>query len=111
MEIWFINSRQSLETPTVSKRVGYNLNIIRQTVCLVLTQSWLIDMLHSLVARRWFRHQTYNDGFDVKLKVVGSSLIIFFDWAYHGSASVLLVLTYSIEIYSHEPSSLFHHSV
>ena len=40
------------------RRAGYTLNIIRQTACLVLTQSWLKAMLYSLVARRWFRPQT-----------------------------------------------------
>ena len=40
------------------KRAGYSLEIMRQTACLVLTQSWLKDMLHSLVAQRWFRPQT-----------------------------------------------------
>ena len=40
------------------KRAGYSLDIMRQTACLVLTQSWLRVMLHSLVAHRWFRPQT-----------------------------------------------------
>ena len=40
------------------KRAGYTLNIMRQNACLVLTQSWLKAMLHSLVPRRWFRPQT-----------------------------------------------------
>ena len=40
------------------KRAGYSLDIMRQTACLVLNQSWLKAMLHSLVARRWFRPQT-----------------------------------------------------
>ena len=39
-------------------RAGYTLDIMRQTACLVLNQSWLKTMLHSLVARRWFRPQT-----------------------------------------------------
>ena len=34
------------------KRAGYTLDIMRQTACLVLTQSWLNAMLHSKVARR-----------------------------------------------------------
>ena len=41
------------------KRAGYSLDIMGQTACLVLTQSWLKAMLHSLVARRWFRPQTH----------------------------------------------------
>ena len=36
------------------KRAGYSLDIMQQ----FLTQSWLKAMLHSLVARRWFRPQT-----------------------------------------------------
>ena len=40
------------------KIAGHTLDIMRQTACLVLTQSWLKAMLHSLVARRWFRPQT-----------------------------------------------------
>ena len=40
------------------KRAGYSLDIMRQTACLVLAQSWFKAMLHSLVARRWFRPQT-----------------------------------------------------
>ena len=39
------------------KRAGYSLDIMRQTAYLVLTKSWLKAMLHSLVARRWFRPQ------------------------------------------------------
>ena len=37
------------------ERAGYTLDIMRRTACLVLTQLWLKVMLHSLVARRWFR--------------------------------------------------------
>ena len=40
------------------KRAGYTLDIMRQTACLVLTEPWLKAMLHSLVARRWFRSQS-----------------------------------------------------
>ena len=40
------------------KRAGYSLDIMGQTACLVLTQSRLKAMLHSLVARWWFRPQT-----------------------------------------------------
>ena len=34
------------------KKVGYNLNIMRQTTCQVLTQS---SLMYSSVTRRWFR--------------------------------------------------------
>ena len=38
---------------------GYNLDIIRDRLhALFLTQSWLMTMQHSLVARRWFRPET-----------------------------------------------------
>ena len=39
-------------------RVGYNLDIMRQSACLVLTQSRFIAMVSSLIARRWVRPQT-----------------------------------------------------
>ena len=40
------------------KRIGYNINIMRQSACLVLTQSRLITLLPSLIARRWVGRQT-----------------------------------------------------
>ena len=40
------------------RRIGYNLNVMRQSACLVLTQSRLITMLPSLIARRWVGRQT-----------------------------------------------------
>ena len=40
------------------RRAGYTLDIMRQASCLVLTQSWLKAMMHSLVARQWFRPRT-----------------------------------------------------
>ena len=48
------------------KRVGYTLDIMPQTACLVLTQSWLKAMLHSLV-HGGGSDLRLNDGFDVKL--------------------------------------------
>ena len=38
------------------KRIGYSIDIMRQTACLVLTQTRLIAMLYS--SRRWFGPQT-----------------------------------------------------
>ena len=38
------------------KTAGYILDIMRQTACLVFNP--VMAMLHSLVARRWFRPQT-----------------------------------------------------
>ena len=46
------------------KRIGYNLDIVRHTSGLVITQLCLKAILYSLVAQRWSR---LNDGFDVKL--------------------------------------------
>ena len=40
------------------RRIGYILNVMRQSACLVLTQSWFITKLSSLIARRWVRRQT-----------------------------------------------------
>ena len=38
--------------------IGYNLHVMRQSACLVLTQSLLITMLPSLIACRWVGRQT-----------------------------------------------------
>ena len=41
------------------RRIGYNLNVMRQSACLGFNpQSWLITMLPSLIARRWVGRQT-----------------------------------------------------
>ena len=40
------------------RRIGYNLNVMRQSTCLVLTQSRLITLPPSLIARRWVGRQT-----------------------------------------------------
>ena len=39
-------------------RVGYNLDIMRQSACLVLNPITFIAMVSSLIARRWVRPQT-----------------------------------------------------
>ena len=39
-------------------RVGYNLDIMRQSACLVLNPNRFIAMISSLIARRWDRPQT-----------------------------------------------------
>ena len=39
-------------------RVGYNLDIMRQSACLVLNPITVIAMVSSLIARRWVRPQT-----------------------------------------------------
>ena len=40
------------------RRIGYNLNVMRQSACLVFNQLWLITMAPSLIARRWAGRQT-----------------------------------------------------
>ena len=40
------------------KRIGYNINIMRQSACLYLTQSRIVTMLPSLIARQWVGRQT-----------------------------------------------------
>ena len=40
------------------KRIGYDLNAMRQSACLVVNQSRLITLLHSLIPRRWIGRQT-----------------------------------------------------
>ena len=40
------------------KRIGHSLDIMRQIACLVVNQSLLMAMLHSIIARRRFGPQT-----------------------------------------------------
>ena len=42
----------------LSKRIGYNVNVMRQSACLVITQSRLTALLPALIARRLAMHQT-----------------------------------------------------
>ena len=55
MVTWFTNFRK---ITTGYRRIGYNLNVKRQSACLYLTQSWLITILPSLIARRRVGRQT-----------------------------------------------------
>ena len=43
----------------------YKTNVLQQTACLVVNQSWLRTLLSSLITRRWVGLQT-QDGFDLK---------------------------------------------
>ena len=52
-----------------------------------------------------------NDGFDVKLEIVGLSLMIVFGWTLRGLTNVFFSSGSRCWYFSHEPSSLFHHSV
>ena len=40
------------------KRIDHNLNVMRQSACLVINPITLMAMLHSLIARRWIGRQT-----------------------------------------------------
>ena len=40
------------------KRIGYNINILGQSACLVFNPIRLITLLPSLIARRWVGRQT-----------------------------------------------------
>ena len=40
------------------RRMGYNLNVMRQSACLVSNQIMVLTMLPSLIARRWIGRQT-----------------------------------------------------
>ena len=39
------------------KRIGYNLNVMRQTACLVINPITVDILLHSLIARWWIGRQ------------------------------------------------------
>ena len=41
-----------------NKKIGYNINVLQQTACLVSTQSRLATLLSSLIACRWVGLQT-----------------------------------------------------
>ena len=40
------------------KRISYNLNVMRQSACLVINPITVEAMLRSLIARRWIGRQT-----------------------------------------------------
>ena len=107
MVTWFTNSRSLKERMFFSfqfrkiitryRRIGYNLNVMRQSACLILTQSWLITMLPSLIARRWVGRQTL---------LLPRLKAIHFSWlgperlvcclAHRGSTGVFLLLRVSV---------------
>ena len=49
--------------------IGYNLNVMQQSACLVFTQTRLITLLHPLIARQWVGRKLY-DGSDLKLVIL-----------------------------------------
>ena len=40
------------------KRIGYNLNVMRQCACLAINPITVDTLLHSLIACRWIGRQT-----------------------------------------------------
>ena len=50
--------KKKKEKSYVTKRIGYNTNIKRQSACLCITQSRFITLLPSLLAYRWVGRQT-----------------------------------------------------
>ena len=78
-------------------RICYDLNVRRQSACLVnVTQLRLITLLHSLIASRWIRRQTLN-GPDLKLIILDgwdrSSFVC--SLVHRGSTDDLLLLQIS----------------
>ena len=51
-------SAQFIKIISHYKKIGYNINVLQQTTCLVSTQSRLATLLSSLIARRWVGLQT-----------------------------------------------------
>ena len=51
-------SAQFIKIISHYKKIGYNINVLQQTACLVVTQSRLATLLSSLSARRWVGLQT-----------------------------------------------------
>ena len=82
MVTWFTNEKligrndfsfQFRKIITLYRCIGYNLNVMRQSACLVFNPimvdnyaaffNWLIIMLLSLIARRWVESQTLHKAF------------------------------------------------
>ena len=40
------------------KRIGYDLNVMRQSACFMINPITADNLLYSLIARRWIGHQT-----------------------------------------------------
>ena len=40
------------------KRIGYDLNVMRQSACLVINPITVDNFVHSLIARRWIGRHT-----------------------------------------------------
>ena len=46
-------SAQFIKIISHYKKIGYNINVLQQTACLVATQSRLATLLSILIVRRW----------------------------------------------------------
>ena len=51
-------SAQFIKIISHYKKIGYNINVMQQTACLVVNPSRLATLLSSLIARRWVGLQT-----------------------------------------------------
>ena len=51
-------SAQFIKIMSRYKKIGYNINVLQQTACLVATQSRLATFLSSLIAHQWVGLQT-----------------------------------------------------
>ena len=51
-------SAQFIKIISHYKKIGCNINVLQQTACLVVNQSWLATLLSSLIARQWIGLQT-----------------------------------------------------
>ena len=52
-------SNQFKKILTRYKKVGYNLDIMRQSVCMIVNPITVYSYISSLIARRWVRPQTH----------------------------------------------------
>ena len=78
------------------------------SVCLALTQLWLIAILNSLVTWRWCRIQNQSQ-IQYKALSFGCSFMVVLDWTHSGSTSgICFALANIVDIYSQEPSLFFH---
>ena len=62
------------------KRAGYSLDIMWQTACLVFNPIMVEGYAALFSCMAVVSGLRLNDGFDVKLEIVGRSLMIVFGW-------------------------------
>ena len=51
-------SAQFIKIISHYKKIGYTINVLQQTACLVVNQITVANLLSSLIARRWVGLQT-----------------------------------------------------